>query len=305
MPSNKISRLESILRNPSITIDILKNYSTRVIRPLLSDEQYLKILFRMNLGYWPNFQHPKTYAEKLNWMKLNLHDPEYTIMADKVKAKEWVAERIGYEHIIPTLGIWDRVEDIDFSLLPNKFVIKCNHNSGLGMYICKDKEKMDINTVCKNLTKGLKENYYAGKLEWPYKDIPRKIIAEKYMENNDGTQYLTDYKFFCFNGEPKIMYLSADYSDSPHTDFFDMDYNRLDIRMKDPNSNIIPPKPEKFKEMQEYAKILSKGIPHLRVDFYCINGQVYFGELTFFHNAGLCKIHPKKWEYILGDWIKI
>lgn len=300
-----ISKIKKYLLSPELIISSFIKHCAWSFRSLLSDRLYLILLYRGIVGTWPNFKHPCTFTEKLNWMKLYHHKPIYTVMADKVKAKEWISELIGEQYIIPTLGVWENVDDIDFDKLPNQFVIKCNHNSGLGMYICKNKNQMDIEKVKAELNKGLKQDYYACNLEWPYKNIPRRIIAEKFMKNSDGSEILTDYKFFCFNGEPKFMYCSRDLEETPRTDFFDMDYNLLDMRMKDPNSNHPAPKPECFEDMKKLASILSKGIPHLRVDFYYINGQIYVGELTFYHNAGLFKFHPSSWDKTIGNWINI
>lgn len=307
---------------------------------LIPDKPYLQLMYWLNMGKKLDLKNPKTFNEKLQWLKLYNHNPAYTVMVDKVKAKEYVAKLIGEEHIIPTLGVWDDPDDIDFDALPNQFVLKCNHNSGTGMCICRDKSKLDIEKVKAELRKGLKENYFMRWREWPYKNVPRKILAEKFMvdtEQNKETitkgkleelndykivseRYtitlnmekkkeevteLTDYKWFCFNGEPFMMYVSHDNAEHATTDFFDMNYNRLPLRMKDPNSDNPPAKPKEFEEMREYAKVLSRHIPFLRVDFYVISHKVYFGELTFFHNAGFCKVKPDKWNIKLGKLVKL
>ncbi len=269
-----------------------------------SDKLYVSIMYRIKFGKSLNLEDPQTYNEKLNWMKLYFRNPLFTTLVDKVKAKEWAAERIGWQHIIPTIGVWENPDDIDFDALPEKFVLKCNHNSGLGMCICRDKKNLDIQKVKNELKKGLRQDYFLTAREWPYKNVPRRILAEKFMTDGDSSD-LTDYKFFCFDGEPFIMYVSKDNATNATTDFFDMDYNRLPIRMKDPNSDNPPAKPELFEEMKSYARILSKGIPHVRVDFYVINKCIYFGEMTFFHNAGWTKIYPEEWSHILGKLIKL
>ena len=238
-------------------------------------------------------------------MKLNDRNPEYTIMVDKVKAKGWVSERIGSQYIIPTIGVWERPEDIDFESLPNKFVLKCNHNSGTGMVICRDKSTLNKEEVIKELNKGLNEDYYLFYREWPYKNVPRRILAEQFMEDESGNPDLIDYKFFCFNGKPYMMYISQDHSEHPTTDFYDMDFQRLPIRMRDPNSEDVVNKPEQFEEMKRLATVLCKDVPHLRVDFYLINGKVYFGELTFFHNAGFSVIKPEEWDVRIASMISL
>lgn len=267
------------------------------------------MLFFNGLGYWPDLDNPKTFNEKLQWLKLNDHNPEYTIMADKVKAKEWVAKRIGWEHIIPTLGVWERAEDVDFDSLPDKFVLKCNHNSGTGIYICKDKSKMDENSVRKELAKGLKEDYYAERLEWQYKNIPRRILAEKFIEvkEDDGDdEDLKDYKFFCFDGVVKALFIASDRNtpgEETKFDFFDSDYNHLPFTNGHPNAKIYPPKPKKFEEMKQLASILSKGLPHIRIDFYEVDNVVYFWELTFTHWSGFKPFDPFEWDLKFGEWL--
>ena len=308
------------------------------ISPLIkSDELYLKIVYWLSVGKKLNLKEPKTFTEKLQWLKLYNRKPEYTIMVDKVKAKEYVAKLIGEEHIIPTLGVWDSPEEIDFDALPDQFVLKCNHNSGMGMCICRDKSKLDVAKVRRELNRGLKQDYYMTNREWPYKNVPRKIMAEMFMQDVDNPKKkddktscmngksedwyvssnkaksseadeasnLTDYKFFCFNGEPVMMYVSHDNAEQATTDFFDMDYNRLPLRMKDPNSDVLPDRPQEFEEMKLYAKQLCKNSPFLRVDFYVINHVVYFGELTFFHNSGLMHIQPYEWDQKLGDMLRL
>lgn len=268
----------------------------------LSDRRHIKLIaYAKKLDI--NLDNPKTYNDKLQWLKLHDRKPEYTTMVDKYAAKDYIASKIGSEHIIPTLGVWKKFKDIDFDSLPNQFVLKSTHDCG-GLVICKDKSKLDKREAKEKIERCLKRNYFWNGREWPYKNVKPRIIAEKYMKD-DKTDWLVDYKFFCFNGEPKFMYCSMDKADDPRTDFFDMDYNRLDMRMRDPNSEIPPPKPEKFEEMKALAKILCKDIPHIRVDFYQVNNRVYAGELTFYHMGGFTKIYPEKWMDILGDWIKL
>lgn len=293
-------KVVKLLKTPKIIGQIVLD----VCSPIIPDKIFLMIFHRLYIGSKLDLRHPKTYQEKMQWLKLYNRIPEYTIMADKVKAKEWVAKKIGWEHIIPTIGVWKTPNEIDFDALPDKFVMKCNHNSGLGMCICKDKSKLNIEDVKAELWKGIKQNYFLHAREWPYKDIPRRIFAEKFMTDGNNAD-LTDYKFFCFDGEPFMMYVSQDNAKNTTTDFFDMDYNRLPIRMKDPNSANPPSKPEKFEEMKDLSRILSKGIPHVRVDFYVINNCIYFGEMTFFHNAASTKVYPDEWNYKLGDMIKL
>ena len=275
----------------------------------MDDETYLKFVYGIALGKKLNLNNPKTFNEKLQWLKLHDRKDIYTTMVDKYEAKKYVAERIGEEHIIPTLGVWNHFDEIDFDALPDQFVLKCTHDSG-GLVICTDKSKFDREAARKKIEHSLKRNFYWFGREWPYKNVPARIIAEKYMsedENNTESSVLTDYKFFCFDGIPRIVYVSKDKADDPRTDFFDMDFRRLPIKMKDPNSNpdMIPQKPERFEEMKEYAAELAKGIKHLRVDFYQIDGEIYVGEQTFYHCSGFAEVRPEEWDLKLGEWIKL
>lgn len=294
-------KILKLLKNKDYRFCIMAKYH---FYDRLSDEDFIKKKYKAMFETELDLISPKTFNEKLQWLKLHDRKPEYTQMVDKYKVRDYVADKIGDKYLIPLLGVWDNPADINFDKLPNQFVLKCNHNSGLGMYICKDKNNLNIKKIKKQLKKGLEQDYYLTSREWPYKNVERKIICEQYMTDNIG-ENLTDYKFFCFNGIPKFMYISNDYATNPTTDFFDMNFNRLDMRMKDPNSDNPPSKPRKFDELKRIAEQLSFGIPFVRVDMYVINEQIYFGELTFFHNAGFFKIYPEKWEQILGDWIDI
>lgn len=280
----------------------IKNNILKFFR-FVPDALYLKIMYYLRTYKRLNLQKPVTYNEKIQWLKLNDHNPLYTKLVDKYEVKEYVTKLIGGEFVIPTLGIWNSFEEIDFDKLPSKFVLKCTHDSG-GLVICKDKSKLNLKKIKRKIDKSLKTNFYYIGREWPYKNVKPRIIAETYMEDDD-TGYLTDYKFFCFNGEPKILYVSKDKALDPKTDFFDMNYKKLDMRMRDPNSDEIPPMPKSFEEMKRIAKILSKNIPHVRVDFYEINGRVYFGELTFYHNSGFSLVKPESWNKKMGDYIII
>lgn len=270
----------------------------------MSDKVYTEIEYYLNIGEPLNLSKPKLFNEKLQWLKLYDHNPRYTIMVDKYRVRNYIEEVLGKQYLIPLLGVWDNPDDINFGNLPNQFVLKCNHNSGTGMCICRNKKDLDLSKVKRELRKGLREDYYLLHREWPYKDVPRKIIAEKYMVD-EGGDVLTDYKFFCFGGRPRVMYISNDGADSPRTDFFDMDFNHIPIKMKDPNAEKIPTKPQNFELMKELAGRISQGFPFLRTDFYEIDGKVYVGELTLYHNAGLSRIEPKEWNYKLGDYLEL
>ena len=271
---------------------------------ILSDKAYLSICYKLSMGEKLNLENPVTFTEKLQWLKIYDRKPEYTRMVDKYEAKKFIAEKIGEKYIIPTLGVWDHFDDIDFDNLPEQFVLKCTHDSG-GLVIVKDKAKMDKTAARRKIEKCLKKNYFYSAREWPYKDVKPRIIAEKYMENDAGAGELTDYKFFCFGGVPKIAYVSKDISDDPRTDFFDMNFEHLPIKMRDPNAETPPEKPETFEEMRNIARVLSAGCAHLRVDFYEVNKRIYVGELTFYHCSGMTPIKPEEWNYRLGSWIQL
>lgn len=272
-----------------------------------SDERILKRLYKLKLHKELDLENPKTYNEKLQWLKIHDRNPEYSRMVDKIEAKNFIAEKVGYEYIIPTIDVWEKFDDIDFDKLPNQFVLKCNHDSG-GLFIVRDKVNFNKAAARRKINRCLKRNFYLPGREWPYKNVKPRILAEKYMtDDNDktGDPATTDYKFFCFNGEPKIMYISKDKSNDPRTDFFDMDFNHLPIKIKDPNADVPPQKPKQFELMRELAGKLSSGIPHLRVDFYIFNDRVYVGELTFYHNSGFSLLTPPEWNKQCGDWIDI
>lgn len=255
----------------------------------LSDEKYLKLMFRATIGKKLDLDDPLTFNEKLQWLKLYNRKPEYTIMADKYLVRDYVAKTIGEEYLIPLLGVWDDPDEIDFDTLPNQFVLKCNHNSGLGMCICKDKSKLNIKEVKKNLRKGLKQDYYLTGREWVYKDIPRKIIAEKYITDSDNSDTLTDYKFFCFNGKADCVMLCLE-RNTKNTKyyFFDRKWNfcRYNIRGRNSPNDFTLPNPQNIDEMFELAEKLSKGLPFARIDLYNSNNKIYFGEITFFPGSG-------------------
>lgn len=273
----------------------------------LSDETYLKMAYKSKMGKKLNLDNPKTFNEKLQWLKLYDRKPEYTRYVDKIEVRKYIAETIGEEYLIPCLGVWDSPEDIDFSKLPNQFVLKCNHNSGLGMCICKDKSKLDISKVKNELLKGLKQNYFLNGREWPYKNVKPKIIAEKYMEDESGYE-LKDYKFFCFDGKVKALFIASDreiINEETKFDFFDEEFNHLNFRNGHPNSKNKIDKPKGFEKMKQLAEKLSVDIPQVRVDLYDIDGEIYFGELTFTHWSGLIPFEPESWDYKFGSWLDL
>lgn len=272
---------------------------------ILSDKSFIKKIYKERMGKEINLSDPKTFCEKQNWLKLYDRKPIYTVMVDKYLAREFVAERIGEDYLVPLLGVWDSADDIDFSLLPDKFVLKCNHNSDVT--ICTDKSSLDTEKVRKKLNEQLKIDYYTHKREWAYKNVPRKIICEKFMKNTNG-ENLVDYKLFCFNGIPKFVMVNSNRfgKEGVKVDMYDMQWKHMEMQDGHyPNAGDIFAKPACFDEMCKLAEILSKDTSSLRVDFNYWDNKLYFGELTFFHSAGLESFMPEKWDKILGEWVTL
>lgn len=255
----------------------------------LSDEDYLKKYYRARMKKELDLENPQTYTEKLQWLKCYDRKPVYTEMVDKFKMKEYVTSRIGEGHVVPLLGCWKRFDDINFDQLPDSFVLKCNHDSG-SVVICENKTDFDFEEAKRKLMFALSKDHYAYGREWPYKNVPRRIIAEKYLGAENGMKgfSILDYKFFCFNGEPKIMYISNDRGNDPRTDFFDMNFRHLPIQMKDPNADVAPMKPKEFELMRDISKRLSEDIPHLRVDFLCSKWSCLCRRINLL---------PQQWDY--------
>lgn len=301
--SNLLTRLWRYLTDSDYRF---RKNDVRGLYKRMPDEKYLKKKFKVLVGYELNLDEPRTYNEKLQWLKLHDRNPLYTKLVDKYAVKEYVAEIIGNQYIIPTLGVWNSFDEIDFDTLPDQFVLKCTHDSG-GLVICTDKRTFNAGRARKKINSSLKQNYYYIHREWPYKNVKPRIIAEKYMQDK-STDELRDYKFFCFNGVPKALFIATDRQDSSTDtkfDFYDMDFKHLDITNGHPNAKKTIQKPVSFEEMKSLAKRLSLGIPHVRVDFYEVDGKVYFGELTFAHWSGLVPFEPIKWDYTFGEWLKL
>ncbi len=272
----------------------------------MSDEKFIRKQFRNVFGRDLDLNNPRTYNEKLQWIKLYDRNPLYTQLVDKYEVKNIVGKIIGEQYIIPTLGVWDNFDDIDFSTLPNQFVLKCTHDSG-GLVICSDKTKFDKKKAKQKIEKCLKNDYYMQNREWPYKNVQRRIIAEKYMVDESGYE-LKDYKFFCFNGKVKSMFIATERNNpaiETKFDFYDTNFNHLPFTNGHPNSSIEIKKPKSFEKMIQLAEKLSEGIPQARIDFYDIDGEVFFGEITFFHFSGFMKFEPEEWDYTFGDWIEL
>lgn len=270
----------------------------------LPDAVYLRIMFRLRMGYDLNLRNPKTFNEKLQWLKLYNRREEYTNMVDKYEAKKVAEKILGKDYIIPALGVWNRFEDIDFSILPDQFVLKTtNGGGGGGVIICKNKSELDKSACAKHLKSSLCASIYRNFKEWPYKDVVPRILAERFMVDESGE--LRDYKFYCFNGEPKVLLVASERFSGHRTyfDYFDMDGNHLAFTQGGQNNPVSPSLPPNFDEMKQVARKLSQGIPHVRVDLYSVDGKVYFGEYTFFDSSGLEKFTPEIWDEIFGKWL--
>lgn len=298
-----ITKFKRAIMHPGHLALFLLNKTAR----LWPDELFLKLKFRLVMGQKLDLDNPKTFNEKLQWLKLYNRKPEYTTMVDKYAVKGYVADIIGQEHIIPTLGVWNSVDEIDWDVLPNQFVLKTTHGGGgSGVIICKDKATFDKDKAKQQLQNSLNSDIYINFREWPYKDVPRCIIAEKYMLDESGYE-LKDYKFFCFNGRVECFKVDFDRFTSHKANYYDRNATLLPFweTVCPADHSKIFDKPKHFNKMIEYAEILSKNIPFVRIDFYNINGKIYFGEITFFPAAGMGKFEPEEWDIILGKWLNI
>lgn len=274
----------------------------------LPDAIYLRLIYYLYIGKRLNLKNPKTFNEKLQWLKLHDRNPEYTTMVDKVEAKKWVAERIGEQYIIPTLGVWDRAEDIDFDALPDQFVLKTNHDSG-GVVVCKDKNKLDRNLTQKKMARSLKRDFYAYGREWPYKNVPHKILAEQFIPCDDPRydNDLPDYKFMCFDGKVECCFVCTDRhsEDGVNITIFDREWNLMPFKRPNHPRRTDLKRPKLYSKMIELAEILAKGTKFLRVDFYEVGDTIYWGELTLYPGCGFEKFSPEEWDYKLGKLIKL
>ena len=283
---------------------MIKNFIVKLLS-CVPDKIFIQTKYFCRFHHFANLKNPKTYNEKLQWLKLYDHNPLYTTLVDKYAVKKWVADKIGTEYIIPTLGVWEKAEDIDFDKLPKQFVLKCTHDSG-SIIICKDKTNFNKVRAIKKLSYAIKNNFYWNGREWPYKNVPARIMAEPYMEDKE-TSELRDYKFFCFKGDVKLLFIALDRQilSEPTFDFYDADFKRLNLKHGHPNTKKTIKKPVNFEKMKQLAQILSAGIAQVRIDFYEINGKIYFGEMTFFHHGGFVPFEPAIWDKKLGDMIKL
>lgn len=291
---------------------LLKSKEAFIIRVLQkypylsSDKKFLKMDFMHKMGEKLDLENPQSFNEKIQWLKLYYRNPILTAMVDKVEVKKYVGKKIGKEYIIPTLGVWDSFDEIDFGELPKQFVLKTNHDYA-GVVICHDKEKFDFNLAKRKIDKHLGRNFFYVGREWAYKDVRPKVLAETYiggLENAD----VKDYKFYCFDGKPMILLISSGRQKNRNEmkwNFYDIDFNLLDITKSDRLTDDDIERPDNFQSMVDLATVLSKGLPFVRADFYNIGGKIYFGELTFYPGAGYGKFEPEEWDYKLGSYLDL
>ena len=273
----------------------------------LPDGIYLRILFLIEMGKWPHLRHPRTFNEKLQWLKLHNRKPEYTTMVDKYAAKAYVASVIGEEYVIPTLGVWDTPEEIEWDMLPKQFVLKTTHGGGnCGVVICRDKNTFDCQKAVARLRKAFGLNIYKNYREWPYKDVKPRVIAEKYIEPKPCVKDLPDYKWYCFNGEPKYCQVIQDRTTEETIDFYSINWERQKFTGLNPLAHpaeLLVERPKNLGKQIDIARKLSKDIPFSRIDLYEVDGKTFFGEITFYPMGGMGKFSPEQYNDVFGKML--
>lgn len=296
------SRVSWYLGHP---LTIFTRIATMFPTIIKSDKLFINLFYYTAFAKLPDLKNPQTFNEKLQWLKLYNRKPEYIKMVDKCDAKKYVASIIGEDHIIPTLGVYNNVDEIDFDTLPKQFVLKCTHDSG-GLVICKDKDELDIESAKEKLHRNFSENIFWRTREWPYKNIKPRVIAEKYLIDESGIE-LKDYKFFCFNGICKFFKIDFNRYVEHHANYYDRDLKLLPF-----GENACPPIfnkslfiPDNINEMIRLAEVVANENPFVRVDFYNVNGRIYFGEITFFPDSGVGVLNPIEWDAKIGSYINL
>lgn len=269
------------------------------------DTLWLRLLYQIKMHRKLNLKHPRLYTEKLQWLKLHDRNPLYSTLVDKYEVKQFLKEQLGEEYIIPTYGVWNHFDDIDFDRLPNQFVLKCTHDSG-NVWVCKDKSLFDKAAAKEKIEESLNHNFFWWTREWPYKNVKGRIIAEKYMTDGNKNGGLTDYKFYCFNGTPKLILVATGrFTDQFFIDYYDEQWNKLFLECYAHNSNFVIERPKTYEKMIKICQQLSRNIPHVRIDLYDVNGQIYFGEMTFYESAGFCEFNPPQWDLLIGEMLDL
>lgn len=291
-----IERIKRGIKNP-------RPFLMRTIRrcvKIMPEPLYLKCLFYLSQGYRLNLKNPRSFNEKLQWLKLNDRNPEYNLLVDKYEVKEYL-KKIAADCVIPTIGVYKSFDEIDFSSLPEKFVLKTTHQSG-GVIVCTDKTKFDIERARAITNKKLSSNLYYWGLEWPYKDVEPRIIIEEYIgDDND----LKDYKMMCFNGKVKCSFVCSNRQKALNVTFFDLEWKQMPFERHYPASTVPLEKPINYNRMIEISEIITKKMRFARIDFFEVKGKLYIGEITFFPGCGFEEFTPREWDYTLGSWIKL
>lgn len=295
-------RIINVIKRPSRLILHLNEY--RIFR-LMPDEAYLKLIYRCEMGRKLNLTSPNTYNEKLQWLKLKDRRPEYKTYADKYAVREYLRQTVGEDYLIPLIAVYDRVDEIEWDALPAQFVLKCTHASGTNI-ICTDKNRLDIETAKRQLNRWMQRDYYWHGREWQYKNMRPRIICEKYLADESDFE-LKDYKFHCFNGEPKIatVVLNRFQEGGPNGNFYDMAWNLLPFYQHYPPSTSNVPKPKNFEKMKEIACKISEGLLYIRIDYYEAAGQLYMGELTLHPASGWLGFIPESADGLVGSWLEL
>lgn len=280
------------------------------LKPLFPSEAlYLKARFRLEMGYSLDLKHPKTFSEKIQWLKLYNRRPEYTTMVDKFAVKDFVADKIGAEYMIPTLGVWETPEEIEWDKLPDRFVLKTTHGGGSGgVVICRDKAKLDKQKVTEKLRAALRQDIAYYSCEWPYKNVPRRIIAEEYLDPAPNVEDLPDYKWYCFDGEPRYCQVIQDRRRKETIDFFDTEWNHQEFVGLNPAAGlaaVTPTRPKNLEVQIEIARKLSKDMPFSRIDLYEVGENEYFGEITLYPASGFGTFTPWQYNEILGAMLNL
>ena len=311
---SKLTTLKKLWSNNRrlIVIAVFNNINHTGLFRCLSDKRFISLAYYINTGKRMNWRSPQTFTQKLQWLKIHDRTPKFTKMVDKISAKEYVASTIGEEYVIPTLGVWNSFDEIDFALLPDQFVLKTNNGSGSnGVVVCKDKSSFDKKTARELLNSSLSSNTYELLREWPYKNIAPKLFAEEFITDNSAEEEkadLTDYKFFCFNGVPSYCQVIKDRSSKETIDFFDSNWEHQPFIGLNPQavSSTTPiQKPAMYFKMLSIARTLSEGLPFARIDLYQTGKKIYFGEITFYPASGFGRFSPDEYDRILGDMIKL
>lgn len=298
---------KSYIHQPRLILNGLQKRLFKLLEPFMSDEAFLKMIYPFYIGERLNLCNPQTFNEKIQWLKLYYFDERFTCFVDKARVKEYVEKVIGSKYVIPTIGVWNDFNDINFNLLPNRFVLKTTHGGGGdGVVICDNKSKLDFKSARKKLSRNLREDISSYFKEWPYRNVPRKIIAEELVVMPEE-QELLDYKLLCFNGSVRCAFVGSNRfkEGGVRTTYYDRNWKRLPFERSNPSEIAGIEKPKHFEEMVDIAEKLSIDIPFVRIDFYEANNQIYFGEMTFFPGSGFLAFNPKEWDKKLGDWLDL